>query len=183
MNGHTKRWEYLRLHRTLDDEYVVPYHPAVLLLWGAHINVQRVTNAAWSAYMLKYAMKSEPVAQLNLKVENLRRLGISPEHATDRELKLACASVLSQPVSTTPEAAWIILGYDIVTFSWKDDYVYTSSPETRTAFRNTEWSGGIVPRACCCVHEPSAPPRGSHTISVFRALRLGQTQRPKEEAC
>jgi hypothetical protein len=32
---------------------VVPYHPAVLLAWGAHMNIQRVCNAAWSRYMLK----------------------------------------------------------------------------------------------------------------------------------
>ena len=35
----------------------VPYHPVVAYLWGAHTNIQVVTNAAWSFYMLKYALK------------------------------------------------------------------------------------------------------------------------------
>ena len=38
-------------------ELQVPYHPVVAYLWGAHTNIQVVTNAAWSFYMLKYALK------------------------------------------------------------------------------------------------------------------------------
>lgn len=36
---------------------VVPYHPIVAILWGAHMNIQRINSAAWSFYVLKYAMK------------------------------------------------------------------------------------------------------------------------------
>ena len=32
-------------------------HLQVLLLWGAHVNVQRVTQTAWSRYLLKYTLK------------------------------------------------------------------------------------------------------------------------------
>jgi hypothetical protein len=32
---------------------IVPYHPACLLCWGAHMNIQAVTNTAWSYYVLK----------------------------------------------------------------------------------------------------------------------------------
>jgi hypothetical protein len=32
---------------------VVPYHPACLLCWGAHMNIQAVTNTVWSFYVLK----------------------------------------------------------------------------------------------------------------------------------
>jgi hypothetical protein len=39
------------------DRNTVPYHPMVLLLWGAHTNVQRVTHSAWSYYLFKYALK------------------------------------------------------------------------------------------------------------------------------
>ena len=39
------------------DRNVVPYHPSIALLWGAHTNMQRITNDAWSYYILKYAMK------------------------------------------------------------------------------------------------------------------------------
>jgi hypothetical protein len=36
---------------------VVPYHPTLALLWGAHMNIQRINSASWSFYVLKYAMK------------------------------------------------------------------------------------------------------------------------------
>ncbi len=39
------------------DRNVVPYHPTILLLWGAHMNLQRITNHAWSFYLLKYSLK------------------------------------------------------------------------------------------------------------------------------
>ena len=29
----------------------------VLLVWGAHINLQLVTQTAWSNYLLKYTLK------------------------------------------------------------------------------------------------------------------------------
>lgn len=40
----------------------VPYHPMVLMTWGAHMNIQRVTSAAWSYYLLKYTLKVRPAA-------------------------------------------------------------------------------------------------------------------------
>ncbi len=33
------------------DRNVVPFHPKVLLMWGAHMNIQRITNSAWSFYL------------------------------------------------------------------------------------------------------------------------------------
>ena len=36
-----------------EDQYIVPFHPGVLLGWGAHMNIQAVTNSAWSFYVLK----------------------------------------------------------------------------------------------------------------------------------
>lgn len=35
------------------DGNIVPYHPACLLCWGAHMNIQAVTDTAWSFYVLK----------------------------------------------------------------------------------------------------------------------------------
>jgi hypothetical protein len=46
---------YIYLRHNASDGMVVPYHPAVLLAWGAHVNIQRVTNTSWSFYILKYA--------------------------------------------------------------------------------------------------------------------------------
>lgn len=46
---------YVYPRHNASDGMVVPYHPAVLLAWGAHVNIQRVTNTSWSFYILKYA--------------------------------------------------------------------------------------------------------------------------------
>jgi len=70
----TNRYSYYRPHKK--DNNVVPYHPAVLLLWKAHMNVQLVTQQAWSFYLLKYALKAEPMGQLNLDSTVLHNLGL-----------------------------------------------------------------------------------------------------------
>jgi hypothetical protein len=36
---------------------VVPHCPAIALVWNAHHNIQRIVHAAWSFYLMKYAMK------------------------------------------------------------------------------------------------------------------------------
>ena len=61
-NSSSGRYEYLRPLKC--DRNVVPYHPTVLLLWGGHCNIQRVYAAAWSKYVLKYALKAEPTGHL-----------------------------------------------------------------------------------------------------------------------
>ena len=48
-------FRYIYNRHNQRDGDVVPYHPAVLLAWGAHVNIQRVTNTSWSFYILKYA--------------------------------------------------------------------------------------------------------------------------------
>lgn len=63
-NEVTMKHEYMRLG--YEDRNVVPYHPLCLLLWGAHMNVQRITHAAFSRYLLKYALKCEPNGTLNM---------------------------------------------------------------------------------------------------------------------
>lgn len=40
------RWEYFRPRYV--DRNTVSYHPTVLLLWGAHCNIFRITATAWS---------------------------------------------------------------------------------------------------------------------------------------
>lgn len=44
---------YIYPRHNAGDSMVVPYHPACLLCWGAHMNIQAVTNTAWSFYVLK----------------------------------------------------------------------------------------------------------------------------------
>jgi hypothetical protein len=43
LNPYTQRWEYYRPRYY--DWNVVPYHATLLLLWGAHINIQRITSS------------------------------------------------------------------------------------------------------------------------------------------
>ena len=45
------------------DQYVVPFHPPLLLAWGAHMNIQAVTNSAWSFYVLKVCCKRAVLAR------------------------------------------------------------------------------------------------------------------------
>jgi Helitron helicase-like domain at N-terminus len=63
-----KRYLYARFKAA--DQNVVPYSPAVLLVWGGHVNVQYVTDTGLSKYVAKYVTKAEPksiVATSNLE--------------------------------------------------------------------------------------------------------------------
>jgi hypothetical protein len=45
-NPQTQRFEYLRLGPA--DCLISPYLPSIMLLWNAHMNIQRVTGESWS---------------------------------------------------------------------------------------------------------------------------------------
>jgi hypothetical protein len=49
-----------------EDQYVVPYHPATLIAWKAHINVQYVSTRGFAHYMVKYINKPEPSHVFNV---------------------------------------------------------------------------------------------------------------------
>lgn len=68
----TQRWTYYR--PTSQYRNIVPYHAGILLLWKAHMNIQRVTNTGLSYYLLKYAMKTEPIGKLNLNINDAAAL-------------------------------------------------------------------------------------------------------------
>jgi hypothetical protein len=48
-NNYTNHWEYH--HPKYEDRNVVPYHASLLLLWGAHLNIQRTAHSYWSYYL------------------------------------------------------------------------------------------------------------------------------------
>ena len=73
-NSKTKRWEYYRPRH--EDRNVLPYHASLLLVWGGHLNLQRINRTYWSYYLLKYAMKCEPHGPINLNKKNAERLGL-----------------------------------------------------------------------------------------------------------
>ncbi len=51
----TGRYTYYCPHPS--HRNVVPYCPAIALVWNAHHNVQRIVQTTWSFYLMKYAMK------------------------------------------------------------------------------------------------------------------------------
>lgn len=123
----SKRYLYYRPRYV--DRNVVPYHPTILLLWGAHMNLQRVTNAAWSAYLLKYALKCEPVGKLNLDIAILHNMGFTGVSAT--QLKVATSMTLTKP-SSPCDNALLLSGRSTVTFSESVNFIDSKPPNKRT---------------------------------------------------
>ncbi len=46
--------------RCQEDCQFVPYNPEKLLLWGAHMNIQKVSTSGLEMYLAKYVVKTEP---------------------------------------------------------------------------------------------------------------------------
>ena len=92
----TGRYKYFRPNHACRN--VVPYMPELLLLWGSHVNCQRVTNTAWSYYLMKYCYKAEANGPISLLSEDvsLKDLGIT---AGADQVRIVAAMYLSQPVS------------------------------------------------------------------------------------
>jgi hypothetical protein len=121
----------------------VVYHPLLLLLWGAHCNVQGITNADLSRYVLKYAMKEEPSGTLNLDTSAAEALGLGD--LSDVRLKMFTAQILTRPLSTT-EAVLHNLGISLVSCSVKVLSISTQPPKARMSI--------ITPSHRCHVMSP-----------------------------
>ena len=63
----------------LDNRYVVPYNPQLLLRYNCHINVEVVTTIKAIKYMYKYVYKGHDVCMIELK----QRAGQSQEQALE----------------------------------------------------------------------------------------------------
>ncbi len=122
-----KRWRYFRPGE--EHRNVVPYHPQLLLIWGAHMNLQKVTGNNWSFYVLKYSMKAEPEGTLNLNPINAKCLGL--EGLSELQLKLLSAQLFSKPVSAS-EAACHCLKIPMVQSDTIVNFVPCDPPDTRT---------------------------------------------------
>ena len=83
----------------------------ILLLWAAHMNLQRISQTAWSFYVLKYAMKSEPTGRLVIDAQAMSQLGL--RNMENVQLATASALILSKTVSPA-EAAMICLEEPVV---------------------------------------------------------------------
>ena len=61
------RMTYRRRHK--EDNSIVPYNLQALLLWDAHLNVQRITKGGWEMYLAKYLSKGEMSMDVALPAE------------------------------------------------------------------------------------------------------------------
>jgi hypothetical protein len=123
------RYIYLRINE--DDAYVVPYHPIILLLWQAHMNIQRITATQWSFYILKYTTKIEPHGSLHCDERACQALGLYG--LSTHEQQLISAAILTKPVAPC-EAALIMSGIPIISSDVKVFYVDTKPPAYREVY-------------------------------------------------
>ena len=56
---------------------IVPYHPGILLVWKAHMNIQKVTAQHWTYYMLKYATKANFITDVTPCKTVANKLGLT----------------------------------------------------------------------------------------------------------
>lgn len=99
---------------TQADSWVVPYHPAILLLWDAHMNIQYITNKGFAQYMSKYIVKTEPSHIFNIYENDLFR-----QHIIARRL-------------SSMELMFLLLGHPICNSSTNVKFLTTEPPPTRT---------------------------------------------------
>jgi hypothetical protein len=75
------------------------------------MNIQRITNTQWSYYVLKYASKIEPIAELSCDGNVAGALGL--HGLSDTEMQVVTAALLTKPVSPA-EATCIMSGIPII---------------------------------------------------------------------
>ena len=85
-----------------EDRSIVAYHASLLLMWGAHMNIQKINTAYWSYYLLKYAMKCEPHGPIQLDKTNAERLGI--QGASYVQLQLISSLIIAKSISLAKAA-------------------------------------------------------------------------------
>src|SRR3989337_1439223 len=105
---------YIYKSLTQADSWVVPYHPAILLLWDAHMNAQYITDIGFASYMIKYVLKREPSHVFNIHEGDVLR-----EHVLARRLG-------------SMELMFLLLGHQICTSSATVKFLTTEPPATRT---------------------------------------------------
>src|SRR5215216_2326555 len=96
-----------------EDQWVVPYHPQILFIWDAHMNIQYVSSRKLGFYLTKYIVKSEPSHVFNIKEGDKFR-----EHVVARRLG-------------SMELIFLILGETICNSSSSVIYLITDPPSTR----------------------------------------------------
>jgi len=110
----TDEQRYIYRCVTEKDRWVVPYHPATLLLWNAHMNIQYVSSKNLGKYLTKYVVKSEPTYVFNISEGDKYH-----EHIIARRL-------------SSIECMFLLLGETICNSSVQVKYLPTEPPTTRS---------------------------------------------------
>jgi hypothetical protein len=105
------RFEYKRSEK--EDLNVVPYNPYLLLAWGGHVNVQKITRSGLERYLVKYISKVEPTFDLQV------------EHKND------VVKYLESRIIGTPEAIAVQLSHRIVDSNMQVIFIDTNLHEDR----------------------------------------------------
>jgi hypothetical protein len=168
------RYIYLRINS--EDAYVVPYHPIILLLWNAHMNIQRITATQWSYYILKYTTKLEPHGALHCDERAAQSLGL--HGLSKHEQQLISAAILTKPIAPC-EAALIMSGIPIIHSDVSVVYVDTKPPEFSEVYN---MAGGTFTRTSIShvsqyLGRPKCLKRGKENVS-FKQYFVHYESRP-----
>ena len=125
----------------------MPYHATILLLWGAHINLQRVNTACWLYYLLKYAMTSEPYGPIQLDKTNTERLGL--QGASNSQLQLISSFIISKPIFHA-EATMAYLHIPVIQKNRIVKYIDCNPPILRTKLVTKSRMFGFHPIDAYC---------------------------------
>lgn len=127
LDAASNKWEYRRPQRRSEHRSLSFY--CVGHIMGSHINMQRVTNFHWSHYLLKYALKSEP---LRMNVENWRRLGL--QNVINMQLRIIASTTMAKP-SLANEGPLACLQIPTVQKSIGIQYVDINLPNGRKSLK------------------------------------------------
>ena len=127
---------FLPRRRCYEDTLVVPYNQEILYLWGAHMNIQKVTESGWEMYLAKYVAKGEPSFQLEIskdasdpeKYLRTRVVGrLEVDHINMGHF-LCCASreVIYLPTELSPEFGFLKRKKHLPADPESDDIFYSN---------------------------------------------------------
>lgn len=114
-----------------NNEWVTPYTPKLLMMWGANCNVLRITGENWIGYLCKYMTKQDSVGKVKIEPKNSILFGIGDVADYDDAAADLLSVLLNMKCCSVNEAAWLNAGYSIVGHSFDVEFLDTEVPLTR----------------------------------------------------
>lgn len=119
------RFQYMSLRSC--DNYVVPTHVLLALLFRSHTNMQKCVNEQWCSYLLKYTMKANPSGFLR-PLQDLYLKEVLKEKINDPyAIEIAASYAMVTPISPC-ELCLPALGIDSITLSREIAHVECKPP-------------------------------------------------------